>query len=329
MNLLAKEVGQLGLVDVHVAAQEDHDVLVGHVLLIDDGLAGVGGIAAEVLGDLLDGLAGGGQHELERTLGAGDLAVVDDVLGGFHVGAVVALPADDDGILADGGEQHELVGQAAAHHAGVGRHGDDLGDAGAGEDPLVGLVGAVVVLLEVLLGGMEGVGILHGEFADADEAGAGAGFVAEFGLDLVDHEGVARVGLGAVADQLHGGLLMGHAEHHRGVVAVGEAQQLVADGGVTAGLVPERAGQHDGEEDLLAVDAVHLLAHDLLDLRGDALGNGEQRIDAVADVLDVAAADHEDVAGDLAIGGSILKSLGEHCGKFHNFTPFVCITVKL
>ena len=39
------------------------------------------------------------------------------------------------------------------------------------------------------LGGVEGVGILHGEFPDADQSGPGPCFIPEFGLDLVKRKG--------------------------------------------------------------------------------------------------------------------------------------------
>ena len=89
---------------------------------------------------------------------------------------------------------------------------------------------AVVILLQILLRGVEGIGVLHGEFAHADHTGAGSCLVAEFGLNLVDHEGIFGVGGGVVAHQMNGGFLMSHAQHHRGAVAVLEAEQLALNG---------------------------------------------------------------------------------------------------
>ena len=214
------------------------------------------------------------------TLRYGDLArlAVNDAGRGLHVGAVVAVVAEDDGILAHGGEQHVLVGDLAAHHAAVGGDGHDLGHACAGEDAVVGVIADLVVALQILLGGMEGIGVLHGELAHADQAAAAAGLVAELGLDLIDHEGILGVAVGHVAHEVHGGLLVGHAQHHVAAGAVGEAQQLAADGVIAAGLAPDGRRHGDREEQLLAVDAVHLLADDLLDLRGDALGDGKQGV---------------------------------------------------
>ena len=164
---------------------------------------------------------------------------------------------------------------------------------------------------------MEGVGVLHGEFAHADQAAAAAGLVAELGLNLIDHEGILGVAVGQIPGEMDGGLLVGHAQHHVRAGAVAEAQQLAAHGIEAAGLAPQRGGHGHGEEHLLAADAIHFLAHDLLDLRGDALGDGAEGEDAVADGLDVAAAHHQRLAGDLAVGGSFLKALGNEISDLH------------
>ncbi len=118
---------------------------------------------------------------------------------------------------------------------------------------------------------------------------------------------------------------MGHAQHHVRAGAVGEAQQLAADGVVAAGLAPDGRGHGHREEQLLTVDAVHLLADDLLDLRGDALGDREQGVDAISDGLDVAAAHHQRLAGDDAVGGGLLVALGSFMvlySPFYYVNPF-------
>ena len=65
-----------------------------------------------------------------------------------------------------------------------------------------------------------------------------------------------------LAYKVYGCLLVGHAEYHFGIVAVGEAQQLIADAIVTAGLIPQRSRHDNRELHFLAVDFVHLLAQD-------------------------------------------------------------------
>ena len=204
----------------------------------------------------------------------------------------------------------------AAHHAGVGLDGDDLGDARPGIDALIGPVAPVVIFLEILLGGVEGVGVLHGELADPDEAAPGTGLVPELGLDLVDHEGVFLVGARDVVGHVDGGLLVGHAQAHIRPGPVLEAEHFAADAVPAAGTLPE-AGRHGhGEEDLLAVDPVHLLPEDALDLVLDALGGREQGIDAVAHLFHISAAGHEILALD--VRDPVLIPFAQKLADFHD-----------
>ena len=73
---------------------------------------------------------------------------------------------------------------------------------------------------------MEAVGILHCELTGTNQAATRTGFIAELGLDLIDHEGILRVALRGIAGQLHGSLFVGHAQHHVNTIAVLEAEQF-------------------------------------------------------------------------------------------------------
>ena len=308
VDIAAEEVRQLGFVDVEVAADKYDNVAVVVVTLVNYSLAALFLRAVQELADFLDGVDIRSVY-LSEGLALGVAGVLDDGLGSFHVSAESAVIAYRDGILADRREQHEFVGNASAHHAGVGLYGDHFGNAGAGVDTLIRLVAAHVVLLKILLGGVEGVRVLHGELADSDKTAAGTCLVAELGLYLVDHERILGVAVRVLADELHCGLLVGHAEDHLRLVAVGEAQQLAADALVSAGFLPEGRGHYYGEGYLLTVDGVHLLADYLLDLAGDALQGHVAGEDAVRNVLHVAAAYHQRVAVDVAVGGALLEAV--------------------
>ena len=114
---------------------------------------------------------------------------------------------------------------------------------------------------------MEGVSILHRKLTHTDQSGSRTGLITEFCLDLIDHKRIFGVALCILAYKVYGCLLVGHAEYHFGIVAVGEAQQLIADAIVTAGLIPQRSRHDNRELHFLAVDFVHFLAQDLLDSR--------------------------------------------------------------
>ena len=188
------------------------------------------------------------------------------------------------------------MGQISSHHAGIRGHADHFRNAGPGEDALIGPQAARIVILQILLGGVEGIGVLHGEFPDADQPCAGTCFIPEFGLNLIDHEGIAAVGGGVFPHQLDGGLLMGHSQHHFRAVSVREPQKLTADGRIPAGLLPEGSGQRNGKGNLLPLQGVHFLPDDLLDFLCDPLQRRERRIDAVCHIFHVASPQHERVA---------------------------------
>ena len=219
----------------------------------------------------------------------------------FAVRAVRMVGVRDDRILAAIADRHEFVRHLAAHHAGVRLDRQHVLHAEPAEDPHISFVAADIVFLKIRLVGVEAVGVLHREFADPDQPGARTRLVAVFGLDLVKHDRQLLVTVDLGADKMGDALFMGHRKQHRLVVAVLETQQLRTDRFIAARLLPELGGQHDRHQDLLAVDAVHLFADDLLDLRDDPLADRQQRIDPGGDRADIAAADQEFVTDRLGV----------------------------
>ena len=274
------------------------------------------------LADRINGLAFRGLHtgEFFRLTG---VFIDDGVLGGFHVGPVIALLTENDGVLAGRCQKHIFMGDAAAHHTGIRFDGHDFGDAGPLENTVVGIVALLIVILQVLLAGMEGIGVLHGKFTDTDHAGAGPCLVTEFPLDLVDHERILLIRGSILSDKLYRCFFVGHAKDMFGPVPVFKTDQFPADRVVTAGLFPQIRGHNDGEEDFLSVDGVHLLTDDLLDLGGDPAKDGIFAENAVADIFHVAAADHQRMAGDLRVGRVFFEALAYQIFEFHRISSFL------
>ena len=210
---------------------------------------------------------------------------------------------------------------AAAHHAGIGLHGDEIFAAAALENAVIGVIGAAVVALQVSLRGVEGIGVLHRKFTHADQTASCARLIAELRLNLVDHEREIGVGLRGIACEMHRRLLMGHAEHHRIAGTVLPARHLAADARIAPGFLPERCGHDDREHDLLTVDRVHLLADNLFNFARDALCRGKQRENAVCHVFHIAAAHHQRMAFDDAVLRGVLEALTEHCRNLHGNDP--------
>ena len=102
------------------------------------------------------------------------------------VGRVAARLAQDEDVLTGRVEDHEFVGQAAAHDPDVGRH-DDRVQPEPLEDPDVGAVLGVVARVEPGLVAVAAVGVLHDELADPDQPAARPGLVAPLRLEVIDH----------------------------------------------------------------------------------------------------------------------------------------------
>ena len=158
--------------------------------------------------------------------------------GLFQIRRVAAARADGDEILAGIGGHHELVRLAAAHGAGV-RFDHDVLQAAALEDAAVGLVVLFVGGVESGLIHVEGVGVLHDELAHAQQAGFGARFVAELGLDLIpDLRQLLVAAQFAAGDGGHD-LFVRHGEAEVAAEAVLQAEQVVAHDVPAAGFLPD------------------------------------------------------------------------------------------
>ena len=63
--------------------------------------------------------------------------------------------------------------------------------------------------------------------------------------------------------------------------------------------------------------AIHLLAHDLLDLAEHAMAERQPGIDAGRFLADHAGAQHQPVRDDLGLGGRLLQERQEKAGQAH------------
>jgi hypothetical protein len=307
VNLLTEEVDQLRLVDFEITADEKDNVFIINILLINNGFAGVLCLVSEEIADVFNGVDVRCINLFECS-GFCVSCDIGNVLSCLHVGSVIAGITQNDGILSDRSQKHELMGDVSAHHTGIGfdryhlRHADTL------EDALVCCVAFLVILLQIFLAGMEGVSILHRKLTHTDQSGSRTGLITEFCLDLIDHKRIFGVALCILAYKVYGCLLVGHAEYHFGIVAVGEAQQLIADAIVTAGLIPQRSRHDNRELHFLAVDFVHLLAQDLLDFAHNAAQRQIGRIDSVCHIFDVSAFYHNSMAVDDTVSRSFFEA---------------------
>ena len=302
---LAEAMFEGALVDLVVAGHE-HDPALAVVGDEGEGLDRLVGGNLEERGDVLDGTAArrvdllAGSGLAHREMGTG--------LGGLDVGGVAALAVHELG-LAGLGKCHELGRDLAADLAGVGLNGSVV-DTAALAHAGIGAVHVLVSLLEALVVGMEGVGVLHDELTAAQQAEARARLVAELVLNLVERHGQLLVGAQLVAHEVGESLLVRRAQAELAVVTVGDAHELGAVVVPAARLVPELGGREDGEHELLGVDGVHLLAHDLLDLEQRAPSEGQVGVQARGGLADAAGAQQQAVAGDVGVLGILTQRGG-------------------
>ena len=93
-----------------------------------------------------------------------------------------------------------------------------------------------------------------------------------------------------------------HAETKVCALTVFQAKHVVAHHSPAPRLFPNLARVQSGQVKLLTADAVHLFAQDLLDFKRDALGQGEQGIDARSQLPDESSAQQKLVRDDLCVG---------------------------
>ena len=262
-----------------------------------------------------------------RVVGVGTLDHVVDSLGirggflgsGRSVGSIdfrqlrsgqsldvpsLAGRSQSEGVFTNRHRGKELLGSRAAHRTGHGEHRHVL-QVKTLEDALVGTALVVVGLAHAFLVDGEGVGILHDEFAAANQTGARAELVAVLGLDLVQ-------GDGQVLDQKGEHLLVGGGQQVVGLVTVLETEDVVAVFLPAVGGLVRLARQQSREVHFLSTDAVDLLTNDGFNLVEHLETQRQPGPDAGRSLADVAGTLQQFGRIDIGIGGILAQGAQEH-----------------
>ena len=190
------------------------------------------------------------------------------------------------------------------------------------EDADVRLAHLLVARQRPLFGRVERVRVLHDELAGAQQAAAGARFVSELGLYLVERlrevAPAPELAPGDVGDDL----FVGGAEVVVGAFAVAETKEDVAVKVPAAGLFEVVGRQERRHEDLERARAVHLGADDPLDLAKNAEAERQKIVRSGADATDVAGAREEHVARVRGVGGGLFHRRDEGAREEHG--PGAC-----
>ena len=185
------------------------------------------------------------------------------------------------------------------------------------EDALVGLAHGLVADLRAVAVFVEGIRILHDELAATHQTKAGAAFVAELGLDLVDVLGQLLVALELLAGDIGHHFFGSRLHDEVAAMAVLNAQQLRTHLLKAAGFLPQLSRLHHRHGDFNGTGTVHFFAHDGLDLADHAQTHGHVVVDASTQLFDHASPRHELVADHFGIGRSFFEGGDEKLGCFH------------
>ena len=250
----------------------------------------------------IDGLGNGGRH-------------------GLRVGGVAARGSHER-ILADRRGVQELLGTRAAHRTAH-RGDDDVAQAQALEDALVGVALGLVGGIQALVVNVEGVGILHDELAAADQTGARAGLVTVLRLNLVQRGGQVLVrGVHVLHQQGEHFLVRGGQQVVAALTVVELEQRRAVLFPAVRGLVG--LGRDQAREvHLLRAHRIHLLAHDLLDLAQRAQAEGQPRVDAGGTAANIAGTHQKLVRIDLSVGRVFTQGSQEESREISKHAPRV------
>ena len=282
----------------------------------------LGGVKAMGAAELFDALLGGrGQGPAGAGLQGHRRRRQGD--GPLLVGGIAAIGTGQDQVFAGLGGDHELLAGGTADGAAVGlhRHGPQ---AAALENAPVGAVHGGIGAPQAGLIGMEGIGVLHDEFATAHQAETGPDLIAELGLDLIQADRQLPVGAQQVGRQLGDHLLMGGAEPQGAILAVDQVEHDPLPGGVAipaATAAPEVGGLQLGQQGFKGVDGRHLLANDGGDLLEHPPQQGQVGEDSRRQPPHVARPEQQFVGGDLRFGRVVPKRHQHEAGDAHGESP--------
>ena len=166
---------------------------------------------------------------------------------------------------------------------------------------------------------VEGVGVLHREFAHAQEPALRARLVAELRLELVPdlRKRLVRAQLRRVIGE---DLLVGHAEGQVRELAVLQPEHLFTHALPAPRLLPDLLRMHAGKPELLGTDPIHLVADDLLDLAQRPEAERRQRIMPRHQLADQTSADQELVGDGLGVRRIVSQSRNESARPAHGIS---------
>jgi len=235
----------------------------------------------------------------------------------FHIGGVVRVRAEGDGVFPRVRQYVEFVGTRTADRAGVRCHCPEF-QPQALENPVVSVVHIPVFPLQVGKAGVEGIAVFHQEFPTPHDAEAGTDFVPEFGLDLVEVDGQLAVALDFPPYHVGDYFFVGRADDKVPMVPVLDAQQLRAVFFPAPRFLPKLRRYHGGHEQFLGARPVHFVPDNGFYFAQHPQAQGHPGINAASQALDEAGTDHQFVANDFRFCRSFFEGGEEKLRGAHD-----------
>ena len=308
-----------------IGAQEDeHDLRGQRIALFvravggeHDALDAAKKIDAEVFGDEFALFLPGRRALFHRFLGLFAAREDGEGFGEFDVGGVVAFGRVGDEVFARVGDHLEFMRTRTTDRARVGAHGAEH-QAETAEDLLIRIEHDVVGARGAGFVAVEGIGVLHREFAAAHDAEAGTAFVAELRLDVIEVHGELTPALDFLTCDVGDDFFGGRLNHEVAAVTVLDSQKFGTVLFPAARFLPELGRLHDWHEELHGARAVHFFANDFLDLADRTKTERHVGVDAGGKFFDHAGPDHELLAHDVGVGGSFFQRGKEKGTRTHD-----------
>ena len=188
------------------------------------------------------------------------------------------------------------------------------------ENTLVGATLVHIRLDKAFLVEREGVGVLHDEFTATNQACTRAEFVTILGLNLVEGNRQILVGGVQVLDQQGEHFLMGRSQQVVGLMAILQAEDVVAILFPTVGGLIRFTRQQTGEVNFLSVDRSHFLTDDVFDLVQNIQAQRQPGPNTRSGLAQVAGTLQKLIRYNIGIGGILTQGAQEHGGHTKCFS---------
>ena len=289
---------ELYFIDFMIAAHHRKDD--GIIELVDDRFDGLLHIRIEEVANHLDRVLPRGFYDFL-------FLVIRDIAGNrlridrFDIRCEITVFAIYDIGFAGISQHFEFMRRIATDRAGVCDDRTEFQTA-AGENAPVCIIHQFVLLIETFLIHIEGVAVLHDEFAASHQAETRTLLIAVLILDLIDRDRQLLVGRGIHGNERRHQFFMCRSQTVVSAVTILQLEHFFPIYGPASRLLPDLRRLYDRHQDLLCACLIDLLTDDLLHFLNGAESQRQVRIGTIGDLSHHAGFQHVLMAHDDSVG---------------------------